>query len=185
MSMLCLQNARALSSEHSCCQQNIRALSTERPCSIRRTSELCPWNSVLCLCISVLSAAYPHSDWLTKSPIVVAKKTIILQVANHSCRQEDSQRFQIIMLVAQIHKTWSADPSQWFHRLFMKCLQTLHEVPRTLHKVSADSSCSVCKLFMRYRGLFMRCLQTLYEVCADASWITVLCHAQFRGLPMR
>ena len=112
-SALCLQNVHALSPERPCsvcrtfvlCPENVRALSVKRPCSVHKTFVLCLENvralfaerpcsvrrtSVLCSCISELSAAYPQSDWLAKSSIVVAKKSIISQVANRSCREEES-----------------------------------------------------------------------------------------------
>ena len=57
--------------------QNVCAVFAECPCSVHRMSVLYPH-------ISVLSAAYLQSDWFAKSPIVVAKETIVSQVANCS-----------------------------------------------------------------------------------------------------
>ena len=96
-SVLCPQNIRALSAEHpyfvrrtsTLCPQNIRTLSAERPCSVRRTSVLCQQNvralSTECPCSVRRSVYYTlptHKviDWR----IVVAKKTIVSQVANCS-----------------------------------------------------------------------------------------------------
>ena len=82
-----------------------------------------------CLCISV-STAYPHSNWLAKLPIIVAKKTIVSQVANRSCREEEFQRFP---------------------RCYSLEFMTLDQ--QIILSNSADSSWSVCGHFLDYYAL--------------------------------
>ena len=96
----------------------------ERPCCVRGMF-------VLCLRISILSAAYPQSDWLARLPFVVTKKTIVSQVANLSCREKEFQQFprrlslEFAILDLQIPLSDSTDFSLGVHGLFVKCLRML------------------------------------------------------------
>lgn len=86
---------------------------------------LIPWQRVAeCPC-SIRASVYllrtPQSDWLAKSLIVFAKKIIVSQIANPSCREEESRR----LLRRQILLGDSADSSWVVRGLFVKCLRTL------------------------------------------------------------
>ena len=101
-------------------QQNVSAVSAERPCCVCGTPMLCPWNVCalsterLCsVCVIVLFR------------IVVAKKSIVSQVANRSCREEESQRLPTLEFATLYLRT---DPFWRFRRFFVKCLQTPHQV---------------------------------------------------------
>ena len=114
--------------------QNVHAVSAERPCSVHR-------QSVLCLRISVLSAAY--------------HKVIDLQ-----SRQQQSQTrpsFPKSLIIGAERNspkdfeftTLSAYPSQRFRGLFAKRPQTLREVSADIFHITALSHARICGLPIR------------------------------------
>ena len=120
------------------CLQNVRALSAEHPCSVYRMFVLCPR-------ISVLSAAYPQSNWLAKLLILVANKTIISN---------------LLIVIAERKSPNKSQDASYLNSQHFIC-RFFSAIPRTLCEVSADSSWGVCKLFMRCPRLIVKCLRTL------------------------
>ena len=86
---------------------------------------------VLCIICCLPTKRLPCKD-----AIIVTKKTIVSQVANLSCREEEFQRFprrlllKFVILDSQFPLSDSTDSSLGVHGLFVKCLRMLPELLR-------------------------------------------------------
>ena len=116
--------------------QNICAVTTEHLCSVRRTSVLRSQNiralsthqCIICclptkrLTCKVANRSCVEDHWFPKSLIIVAERKCPsdFQGASHS----NSQHL-------------SADSSRQFHRLFVRCPQTLREMPADASRITA------------------------------------------------
>ena len=126
LSMLCPQNVCTLSADCPCsvcrssvlCPPIIHALSTERSYSVHRLSVLCPLIvralstehpcSVCAACASVYCVSlYPQSNWLAKSPIVVARTPLFpksLIVVSERKSPNDAQLHDIVKWFVKLTK---------------------------------------------------------------------------------